>query len=218
MYESIISLRGLTRIFEGELVPSLTREGRINHYRQLGFRHVSKDVMERNGYSLNFDTLSCPDNREVYKSIWVFNDGRKLRQQFFPRHWTRADVLAAIAEAYETREPKKWGMPGKFFQGRTRDGLRIILELDENNQVLDAIPRTSNTNHERLARWRVEHGFSRVGRYFCRVCGKLKRGHELCHHMKASSRLYRRARRCVRKMYYGLGRWVVGPDFGRREV
>jgi hypothetical protein len=218
MQSSIVSERGLKRIFEGELAPQVTREGKTYHYRMLGFRLVSAEVMLRESYKVRLDAFSYPDCRGAYSATWILESGRKMRQTFFPMKWSRADVLAAIGEAYATRAPIQWETPGKFFQGRTRGGMRIVLELDESDHVVDAVPRKGAMSYERVARWRVQQGFAKSGRYFCVECGKLKRGHELCHHMKASGRLYRRARRCVRKMYYGLGRWVVGPDFGRSEV
>jgi hypothetical protein len=153
------------------------------------------------------DILSCPDNRGVYSATWVDASGRKIRQLFFPKEWTRGQVLVAIAEAYETRGPKKWETPGNFYEGRTREGLRIVLELDENEQVIDAIPRKSNTSFEQMARWRVWHGYSKHGKYFCGVCGQLKRGHELGHRTPVS-RFYRRVRYHARKLVYGVGRLI----------
>jgi hypothetical protein len=213
MQSSIISARGVKRIFVGELAAKVTREGKTYHHRMLGFRHVSAAVMESEGYRIRLDAGSCPDNRGVFTASWMLENGRKVRQVFFPSEWTRGDVLAAIGEAYETRAPIQWETPGRYFQGRTRAGLRIVLELDESGHVVDAIPRKSNTNYERMVRWRVERGFARYGKYFCGVCGRLKRGHELCHHMKPSGRLHR-ARRRARRMVYSLRRWVGGWEFG----
>lgn len=205
MQKFLISPRGLTRIFQGEISAQLTRKGKTHHYRMIGFRHVSDEVMHREGYSLKVDAMSCPDNQGVFVATWVLRNGRKLRQPFFPREWSRGELLTAIAEAYETREPVQWETPGKFFQGRTRAGLRIVLELDDDDFVVDAVPRTSRTNFERLARWRVEHGFAKHKRYFCQTCGKLKRGHVLCHHMPRRT-LYKRVRYHARKLGYSLWR------------
>jgi hypothetical protein len=210
MYESIISPHGLTRIFDGELVPQLTREGRTHHYRMLGFRFVSDEVKQREGYGLKIDAGSCPDNRGAYVATWMLANGRKMRQTFFPREWSRDDVLTAIRETYETREPVKWMESGKFFQGRTRGGFRIVLELDEQERVVDAIPRKSNTTFEHLVRWRVEHGYSKHSRYFCDVCGKLRRGHPLGHSTPLKSFYRRVVRRRARKLFWSLIRRVKG--------
>jgi hypothetical protein len=204
MYDELFSPRAFARIFEGVLSAQVTREGKTHHFRMLGFRLVSDEVMRREGYSIKLDAGSCPDNRGVYVATWVRRDGRKLRQSFFPKQWTREQVLDAIAEAYQRRVPVKWETPGQFFEGRTRTGMRIVLELDDEGRVLDAIPRTGNKNFERDARWRVANGFAKSGRYFCAECGKLKRGHELGHPSRLTG-LYRRARRRVRKLAARVG-------------
>jgi hypothetical protein len=200
MHDLIISPHGLTRIFEGMLVDVQTREGKLHHRRMIGFRHVSRDVVEGKGYRVKMDEGSCPDNRGVWSAKWFLSTGRSKRQNFFPAEWTREKVLAAIAEANETREPTKWQMAGSFYLGRTNGGMKIVLELDESGQVVDAIPRRSTTNFERRARWRVEHGYSKRSKYFCHVCGELKRGHPLGHPTRLG-RLYWRVRRHVRKFF-----------------
>ncbi len=198
--QQIISPRGLTRIFEGMLIDALTREGKLHHRRMIGFRHVSREVVASKGYSVKTDIESCPDNRGVWSAKWILETGRSKRQDFFPAEWTREQVMRAIAEAYATREPTKWQMEGSFYLGRTFAGMKIILELDEGGQVIDAIPRRSTTNYERRARWRIENGFSKRSKYFCRVCGELKRGHPLGHPTRLG-RLYWHVRRYARRLF-----------------
>jgi hypothetical protein len=129
MHDLIISPHGLTRIFEGMLVDVQTREGKLHHRRMIGFRHVSRDVIESKGYRVKMDEGSCPDNRGIWSAKWFLSTGRSKRQDFFPAEWTCQQVIQAVAEAYETREPTAWEMEGSFYLGRTSAGMKIILEL-----------------------------------------------------------------------------------------
>ncbi len=95
------------------------------------------------------------------------------RNGFFPAGWTAAQIANAIAEAMDDRQPFDAGEAGNFFEGRTREGMRLILQLDD-GRVLDAIPQRAKLNKGREAKFQIERGIIPNSRRVCRQCKKIK--------------------------------------------
>ena len=122
---------------------------------------------------------------------------------FFPVSWSRDDVRAAISEAYTTRRPVGWVDAGNFYKGRTRAGMRIMLELDSDGRVLDAFPLragSSIANRKRDAHFKVERGIKKRDRLVCGECHSLKvlvcpNGHGSSYRRGVARRVFDLARR-----------------------
>lgn len=187
MYEgNIFTDRGERRIFEGELVE--VRGGRA---RVRGFHLEDAAVMLARGIVVDEPTRTAPDSRGVYLAQVAMQGARRrpAYSGFFPRRWTREQVRAAIAEAYAVRRPRGWVDAGNFFEGKTRGGMSVVMELDESGLVLDAFPlRAKNPNNrKRDAQFRVKRGIRKEHHLVCAECHRTKvllcpRGH--------SARLY----------------------------
>lgn len=174
MFESILSAQGEQRIFEGELVK--VRGGRE---RVRGFHLEDATVMRENGIRLLEETRTAADSRGVYMAQ-IELEGVKRRPAyggFFPKSWTREQVRSAIAEAYTVKKPRGWVDAGHFYEGRTREGIRIVMELGAGGRVLDAFPLragSSHANRRRDARFRVTAGIKESSPLVCAECHRLK--------------------------------------------
>jgi hypothetical protein len=173
MQSQIISEQGVKRIFEGELVPQRKRSGEVHCYIARGFHLEDPAMMAVNGYIINEVSRTSPDSRGVYHvSVWMY--GRRRNSAFFPRHWTREQVAQAIAQAYESREPFKWGEFVNCYKGSTETGMRIVMELDEMGLVLDAFPKRAKVSQKKNALWRIENGLQVKSRFVCSQCKQIK--------------------------------------------
>lgn len=175
MFESsILAAEGERRIFEGELVT--VRGGRA---RVRGFHLEDATVMRENGISIIEETRTASDSRGVYMAQ-IELEGVKRRPAysgFFPKSWTREQVRSAIAEAYQVRRPRGWVDAGSFYEGRTREGIKVVMELDESGRVLDAFPQrggSSHANRRRDAQLRVSKGIRREHPLVCGRCHRVR--------------------------------------------
>lgn len=174
MRESVIATEGERRIFEGVLVQ--VRGGRA---RVRGFHLEDPAVMQEKGIEVIEATRTAADSRGVYLAqVELAGAARNPAYGgFFPVNWSRDEVRAAIAEAYSTRRPVGWVDAGNFYKGRTRAGMRIVMELDDDGQVIDAFPLragSSISNRKRDALFRVKRGTKQRDRLVCGECYSLK--------------------------------------------
>jgi hypothetical protein len=178
---NVISERGRKRIFEGELLPVLARDGTANHYRVMGRHYEDAGAVETRGGAVLKDAQSYPDRRGVYRAQVFLEGARKgRRQSFFPLAWSREDVEQAIEQAWATKTPRQWGEPGNFYEGRWR-GVKIVLEVGADGLVLDAIPIKSPTNPTKKMEWAIANGFlKKTPRNTCAVCGRVKAKRRVC--------------------------------------
>lgn len=173
----IISVRGLTRIFEGELVPQRTRGGGVNHYRVRGLRFEDSATLAAIGGAVDESSRSSSDARGIYfASVVLRGVARKGGyHSFFPRDWTQALVVKAVEAAYQNKQQINWVEAGNFFEGRTPDGMRVLLELDEvTGQVIDAFPRREKLKPNLEALWRIQRGRQKRSKLVCSKCQSLK--------------------------------------------
>lgn len=171
----IVSEQGLARIFEGVKVAKLTRAGLVDHYRVRGFHLENAAVMAAHGYTANENTRTSPDRHGVYRvGVQMYGKRRNIGSGFFPREWTREQVINAISEALTNKEPYQWGEFERCYIGRTQAGMRIVMELDDAGLVLDAFPLRRPCKAKTEALWRVQTGRQRRSKFVCSECGRLK--------------------------------------------
>src|ERR1700742_3020257 len=171
-----ISEVGMLRIFEGVKIPQQpNRSGEANHYLARGFHLEDPAIMAAHGHIVDEHIRTSPDSRGVYRvRVLMFGAIRRHGEGFFPRGWTREQVIAAIGQAYINRQPFQWGAFKRGFKGVTETGMRIVMELDESGLVLDAFPLRAKINPRTEALWRIEHGLQKRSRHVCQQCGRLK--------------------------------------------
>jgi hypothetical protein len=205
--ENIISAEGLKRIFEGELVPQMKKkQGTVDHYRVLGFRLEDPAMMKVRGIVVDEESKSSPDVRGAYLASITVQGVSRGRRGFFPAGWTAAQVVSAIAEAYETRETFLTGEPGHFCKGRTREGIKMILQLDEAGRVLDARPeRARIVNKARESKFKLDRGLIKKSPLVCGKCGKIKlrvcpSGHDVAQPIGVGFYVERVLRRTIRRV------------------
>jgi hypothetical protein len=173
----IVSPQGLARIFEGVKVAKLTRDGRVDHYRVRGFHLEDAAIMAANGFTVDERTRTSPDSHGVYRvRVFMFGKKRDMSAGFFPRGWTREQVVTAIEQAYSdpNGQVREWAENERCYVGRTATGMRVVLALDEAGQVFDAFPLRARCNQRLEALWRIQTGRQRRSKFVCSVCGKLK--------------------------------------------
>jgi hypothetical protein len=185
MHANIFSSDGLRRIFEGELEENRKRTGEVEHYRARGFRLENAATMIARGIVIDETSRTSPDGRGVYRAGFTLKGFLRCPPSasgFFPVQWTREQVVSAIGEAYETR--KLIVAHQRIYQGRTREGMKIQLWLDETDKVLDAMPLRAKVNRRREAQWKMKRGLISKSSHVCGECQSLKvyvcpKGHRL---------------------------------------
>lgn len=174
---NILSPEGMERIFAGVVLEHKTKGGEVVNRYLRGFRLEDAAAMAARGIVIDEQGRTSPDSRGVYKArVTMQGVARRdaSKSGFFPSHWTRAQVVSAIAEAYETRKDRRWGDAGKFCEGRTREGMKIVLELDGAGLVVDAMPIRAKVNTRTEARWKLKEGRIKSSRHVCGECKRMK--------------------------------------------
>ncbi len=189
--EDVFAEGAIERIFQGAIVSQLKASGEIEHTRISGFRYEDPDVMRVSGCSIIEGTWAEPDERGIYRArVIVKGFERKMsRSSFFPRSWTREQVLDAISEAYSTHR-RVSTKEGRHRQVGESNGLKIWLWLDSYGRVVDAMPRGT-----------VSHSPKRKT-VCCNKCGKLKEKMYICNKHDLPPRWYRLMRKQVRRILY----------------
>lgn len=126
--KSIFTVEGLRHIFYG------TNTG--------GYHHESQSYEHRHGTSIDERTRTEPDADGIYAArVMVCGKRKRHGSYFFPRDWTKADVLRAIREAYPSlirvrlnRKTPVW------HKGFTRHGICLQLAIDADGYVRTALP------------------------------------------------------------------------------
>jgi hypothetical protein len=134
----IFAGNALLNIFNGALIPNVNKQtSQVNNYRVIGCRleAIKNEKVQ----------VACrmPEDANGVYAATVFFDGirRKGRSRtsvFFPRHWTKDEVTDAIFQAYQNKSVKK--LSEKQYIGTAEKGMHIILWLDADGKVIDAMP------------------------------------------------------------------------------
>jgi hypothetical protein len=155
---------GLSNIFNGALISKAKiQPNYIHNYEVIGYRVESNEVE-----GVRVAERKPEDFYGVYvAALYVRTIKRRAKARnsvFFPRHWTRENVIDAIFEAYQNKSVRD-AVKGKY-NGKTSDGMPIVLWLDKEGKVFDAMPFRD-----------IARGLNRKGRT-CKVCGMKK--HLIC--------------------------------------
>ncbi len=167
--ESVFAEGAIERIFDGDIVPNLKKNGEVEHIRIRGFRYEDPDVMLARGIEINESSRTAPDIRGVYRAaIMVRGHKRKgTHYGFFPLSMSRDEILKAIVEAYEHRNVVN-ASNLKLCKG-DGGGLPLLMELDDEGRVMDAWPRRARYTRQQAALWLYATTGKR-SKLLCPVC------------------------------------------------
>ena len=190
----IFANEGLSTIFDGALVsqPDLKAD-KVDHFKVIGYR---LETIKRE--NVRVIARMPEDENGVYRAT-VFIDGirrkgRRKKSAFFPKHWTKEQVIKAVCEAYQNKVIRT--IAENMYVGKTLDGMNIILWLDQNDRVIDAMPFRDEimaVNHRKKLK------------RLCKTCQQPK--HSICleHHnfeKKGLSKVWKKIRYYSRKFYF----------------
>lgn len=165
----IFAKDGLSNIFDGALVLATSIEpSRMSQYKIVGYRLENPNQKET-----HVICRSAEDSKGIYRATLHFKGVRRRAKHrnssFFPKKWSREEIITKICEARQ--EENFLQIDQELYIGRTLDGVKIGLLLDEDGKVFDAMP--------------VSDEFPRRKRKLnplCKQCGQTK--HMVCftHH------------------------------------
>jgi len=194
----IFADKGLTTIFDGALLSQTEKaSNELNQLRVIGYRleSIHKE-------SVKVIARMPEDENGVYTAT-VFYEGVRRRgksksSSFFPKHWTKDETINAIFEAYQNKTVRD--ISNKKYIGKTQKGMDVILWLDANEKVIDAMPFRDVIkqlkNREKA-------------KSLCKVCGKPKERICLPHHTfkkKGIEKVLAIIKRYSRKFYFSAAR------------
>jgi hypothetical protein len=197
----IFAENALSILFNGALVPvSKTQPNQVQNRKVIGYRLEA--VKAEN---VRVAVRQPEDGRGIYKATAYFDGVRRRAKNkdssFFPRVWTKDEVTGAIFEAYQNKVVLE--VSQNEYVGKASDGMNVVLWLDRNGKVFDAMP-LSDDSHQ-------AHRWKKKAKRFCRICGREK--HFVClerhpYEKRKSfvARLAKKARYLYRKFYFNVGR------------
>jgi len=81
-----------------------------------------------------------PDARGIYKAkVEVRGKEKEHQSTFFPRAWSRAEVLKAVDEAYANCDPVAGKSPN-YREGKSSDGMTIGMLFNRHEEIVSAFP------------------------------------------------------------------------------
>jgi hypothetical protein len=198
----IFAGNALLNIFNGALIPNVNKQtSEVNNYRVIGYRleSIKNEKVQ----------VACrmPEDANGVYAATVFFDGirRKGRSRtsvFFPRHWTKDEVTDAIFQAYQNKSIKK---PSENqYIGTAEKGMHIILWLDADGKVIDAMPFRDVV---------LELNRRIKANSHCKICNQPKHFVCLDHHNQKTTefkKFLKKARKRIRyysrKIYFNVAR------------
>jgi toxin YxiD len=132
--DGLFTLQTLRHIFHGD-ARTVGSKGRR---RASGYHYEGAGMRAMYGTRIVEETRSGSDRKGVY-SARVDVEGKRKRKcsPFFPREWSKVEVLRAIREAHATRKhcANSW-----WWVGRCGAGFYILLRYDATGQLATAVP------------------------------------------------------------------------------
>uniref|UniRef100_A0A7U3YGC7 Bacterial EndoU nuclease domain-containing protein n=1 Tax=Geobacillus sp. (strain Y4.1MC1) TaxID=581103 RepID=A0A7U3YGC7_GEOS0 len=123
--ESIFTQNAMEHIFHGEI----NKRGKA-----VGYHHES---MMGGGKIVPGSESLCNCHGVYFANVEVNGVKKQVPSTFFPKDWSRVDVLNAIKEAYEN----KTQLRGNKYIGTTSSGMRIEMYLDSMGKIITAYPK-----------------------------------------------------------------------------
>lgn len=121
----------LEHVFHGELV-----KGKVAK----GFHYEGAGMQATNGTKIIEGTRTATDARGVYEArVTVRGIEKEKRSSFFPRSWSKADVVKAVNEAQSNMRAVNPRRPN-YYEGRTSSGMTIGMLCNVNKQPVTAYP------------------------------------------------------------------------------
>ena len=125
-----VTLDTLEHVFHGEL-----NKGK----KAVGFHYEGVENMQAVNKTRVNKVTRQPDARGIYEAeVQVNGKVKKLPSTFFPKNWTKNEVVNAINDAYHSKKL----VPGKsnLYEGISKDGMTIRMYLNPDNTVITAFP------------------------------------------------------------------------------
>lgn len=114
--------------------------GQIKKGKAQGFHYEGARMEAAYGTRVIEGTRTAPDSHGVYTArVQVRGIEKERRSTFFPRSWSRADVVKAINEAYASKRAPNEHRPN-YFEGMSSSGVRIGLICNKHNVPVTAFP------------------------------------------------------------------------------
>jgi hypothetical protein len=138
-----------------------------------GFHYEGEGMQAVYGTKVLEETRGEPDFRGVYTAR-VLIRGRIKKQPsiFFPKSWTRAQILESCRQAYTRRKPMRAvGAVCQWWRGRTRDGMVIMFFIENDTvraitPIREALKEKTPAQRARKKRARERHRMNQMLRGF----------------------------------------------------
>lgn len=114
--------------------------GHVKKGEARGFHYEGGRIEATYGTKVIENTRTAADARGVYQArVMVRGVEKRHVSSFFPRSWSRADVVKTINEAYANRERVE-GKPSNYFEGKTSSGVKVGMLCNKYGEVTTAFP------------------------------------------------------------------------------
>ena len=130
--QKAVTQKTLEHIFHGEI---------NSNGKAVGFHYEGPENMQAvNQTRVIESSRSVPDKNGVYTAKVEVNGVAKLApSSFFPRNWSKNDVVNVVNEAYSNKTFPKPNNP-LYFEGRTQSGILIGGYLNKDGTIATAFP------------------------------------------------------------------------------
>ncbi len=113
-----------------------------------GFHYEGAGMRAQFGVCVIEETRGHLSGKGIYKADVLIRGGQKKRaSHFFPRSWTRVQVLEAIKEAYATRRHQRAGDLWACGWSESYQ-MKILMCLDDEGRICTAFPLRGTLNSQ----------------------------------------------------------------------
>lgn len=124
-----------------------TFRGELKNGRASGFHYEGARIEAVYGTKVIEGTRTAPDAHGVYMArVAVRGVEKKWGTSFFPRSWSRTEVIKAIEEAYANRATVAGKAPN-YFQGRSSSGVTVAMYFNKHGEMVTAFPIYTRGGH-----------------------------------------------------------------------
>ncbi len=132
--QKAVTLDTLKHIFHGEV-----KTGRNGARRSVGFHYEGAEMQAMKGTKPATITRQ-PDANGIYEAVVDIEGTRKrLPSSFFPKNWTKNDVVNAVNDAY-TNGKSVAGKPANYIEGKSSSGVWVGMYLNPGKTIATAFP------------------------------------------------------------------------------